>query len=91
MDWSLLGYISVTLSAVVGAVWSLGLLIAKQFTLVKKSLYEVKDQIIDKLEYHEKHDDSRFEAVRKDIWEIRLRNAALDGSYRGKSNLNQDK
>lgn len=91
MDWSLLGYISVTLSALVGAVWSLGLLIAKQFTVIKKSLYDVKDQIIDKLEYHEKHDDSRFEAVRKDIWEIRLRNAALDGSYRGKSNLNQDK
>lgn len=91
MDWSLLGYISVTLSALVGAVWSLGLLIAKQFTVIKKSLYDVKDQIIDKLEYHEKHDDSRFEAVRKDIWEIRLRNAALDGSYRGKSNLTQDK
>lgn len=40
---------------------------------------KLEDNLIRKLDYHEKHDDDRFSQVRNDIWEIRLRNAAHDG------------
>jgi hypothetical protein len=59
-------------------VWWLG----KQFTITKSSFYNKLDSvaklILDKLEYHERHDDARFESIRNDIWEMRLHNAAQD-------------
>lgn len=41
---------------------------------------KLQQSILDKIEYHERHDDKRFADVRDDIWEIRLRNAAIDGN-----------
>lgn len=79
MDWSLINYTVGMVLASVGGVWSLAWWFARQFTRVENIIYETKDAILDKLEYHEKHDDSRFAEVRKDIWEIRIRNARLDG------------
>lgn len=35
--------------------------------------------LVDKLEYHERHDDVRFLGIRNDLWDIRVRNAAKDG------------
>jgi len=35
--------------------------------------------LVDKLEYHERHDDERFAGIRNDLWDIRVRNAAKDG------------
>lgn len=63
--------------------------LAKQFNEVRKLIHAKTEQlerfILDKLEYHERHDDSRFndvskrlEAVRDDLWEIRVSNAAKD-------------
>lgn len=43
-------------------------------------IYETREAILNKLEYHERHDDHRFDNIRKDIWEIRLRNAGIDAS-----------
>lgn len=79
MDWSFLWYIAGTLTAIIGGVWSLAWWFARQFSNIAKAITETKDAILAKLEYHEKHDDQRFAEVRKDIWEIRLRNAAIDG------------
>lgn len=42
------------------------------FTKVDTSIQKV----IDKLEYHERHDDQRFGELRDDMWEMRLRIAA---------------
>lgn len=55
----------------------------KQFTSLRNTFYtELKQMgkdVIEKLEYHERHDDNRFEQVdnkfeqlRNDIWELRL-------------------
>lgn len=41
-------------------------------------LSNLERNIISKLEYHERHDDERFAAVDKAVWEIRIRNAARD-------------
>lgn len=46
---------------------------------IDTQIQKLEDNLIRKLDYHEKHDDDRFSQVRNDIWEIRLRNAAHDG------------
>lgn len=60
-------------------VWWLG----KQFDYTRQQidmkLEKLETSIVDKLEYHERHDDERFNQVSKDVWDIRVRNAARDG------------
>lgn len=76
---------------VFGAIWSLAWWLSGQFTNVRSLIYTTAEKtinnIIAKLEYHEKHDDTRFATmdarlvnVRDDLWDIRVRNAAIDGS-----------
>lgn len=83
-DWlTALGMLSsfvvfiVTMSA--WASWWMG----KQFTSLRQLFYELIEKteasLIKKLEYHERHDDNRFDQLRNDLWEIRLRNAIKDG------------
>lgn len=50
--------------------------LAKTDTLIAKGF----DRLTEKLEYHEKHDDIRFENLSNRIWGIELRNAARDGT-----------
>lgn len=38
----------------------------------------VEKAIVDKLEYHERHDDDRFGQIRNDLAELRIRNASKD-------------
>lgn len=72
------------------AVWSAAIWLSRQFNGVKNFASDIKDsinlrmdlgikQIIDKLEYHETHDDQRFANMGNDIWLIKLRNASKDG------------
>ena len=50
---------------------------------IRKLVYDQSEKIFDKLEYHERHDDERFEAVRKDLWQLRVSNAARSGKENG--------
>lgn len=58
--------------------------INKQFSNLRTFVYDKMDKleeaILTKLEYHERHDDRRFSDISNDIWEIRVRNAAIDGT-----------
>lgn len=67
---------------VVGAVWTLAWWLSKKFDDVRKLVQTRHEQleafIMTKLEYHEKHDDTRFNQLNEQIWEIRLRNASKD-------------
>lgn len=71
-------YLTVILS-VAGSAWSLSWWFSNQFKGMRNIMYDVQKSILDKLEYHERHDDKRFADVRDDIWDIRVRNAARDG------------
>lgn len=66
-----------------GTVWALAWWLSGQFSEIRHLVYEqmsrVEQSILNKLEYHEKHDDSRFIDIRNDLWDIRVRNAARDG------------
>lgn len=68
---------------VFGGLWSLAWWLSGKFTVmednINKKLEMVKTTLLDKLEYHERHDDSRFSGIRNDIWELRIHNAARDG------------
>jgi hypothetical protein len=68
------------LFVILGAVWGHSLWLSKQFASLRELIYHKVDQLennfIQKLEYHERHDDSRFADIHNSIWEIRLRNAA---------------
>lgn len=66
-----------------GTVWALAWWLSGQFSEIRALVYQqmarVESNILNKLEYHEKHDDSRFSDIDHDLWEIRVRNAARDG------------
>jgi len=68
---------------VAGTTWGLSWSLSRRFSEIKGELFQriekLQDNILGKLEYHERHDDRRFGGLRNDLWEIRLRNAAKDG------------
>lgn len=70
------------LITIVGATWSLAWWFSKQFGSLRSLIHSKTEQlekfILEKLEYHEKHDDDRFSQLGNQIVEIRLRNASKD-------------
>lgn len=67
----------------IGAVGSLAWWLSAQFNNQRDMFFAklgvMQALILDKIEYHERHDDRRFSEVREDVLDIRLRNAAIDG------------
>lgn len=83
-DWITVGQIIGTMVVfTASSVWFFATWISRQFSTTKAEVLDkienLEKNIISKLEYHEHHDDSRFSEVRKDIFEIKIRNAARDG------------
>jgi|SRR5882724_3130681 len=66
-----------------GSVWGLAWWLSGQFSSLRHLVYEqitkTEALILSKLEYHERHDDTRFENMRKDMFTIQLRQAAGKG------------
>lgn len=66
-----------------GVVWSAAWLLFNQANRIKSLIYNqiaiLNTTFSEKLEYHERHDDERFEQLRKDLWQIRVQNAAKHG------------
>jgi hypothetical protein len=83
MDWSLLAVASSIIFTLLGGLTSLTWWLSNQFSMIRNLIYskieETKSMVLEKLEYHERHDDQRFAEVRNDIWDIRVRNAMVDG------------
>lgn len=63
-----------------GTVWALAWWLSGQFAEIRSFVYQqmsrVEVNILDKLEYHEKHDDSRFEDLNKELWDVKIRLAS---------------
>ena len=86
MDYSIIITVVSFLAGLATFVGSLVWWLAGQFKTLGDLIFKVKDDILSKLEYHEKHDDQRFlecktdlQMFKNDIWELRLRNATQDG------------
>lgn len=62
-----------------GSVWGLAWWLSSQFSSIRNLVYEQSGKtaqaILDKLEYHERHDDNRFDDIKRDIWEVKIRQA----------------
>jgi len=56
---------------ILGSVWGLGRYLDGRFSKVFEKIESVKDQLLGKLEYHERHDDKRFSEIREDLWEAK--------------------
>lgn len=69
-----------------GTVWGLAWWLSGQFSGMRHLVYELinstEKNIIAKLEYHEKHDDSRFDDIKRDLWEVKLRAASNANSIK---------
>lgn len=72
-------YVISLIVSIAASVWSLAWWLNGHFNSIRKDVAALGKDILDKLEYHERHDDTRFNQVRDDIWDIRVRNAAADG------------
>lgn len=58
---------------------SLAWWLAVQFKEIRKEIQQQGEKLLEKLEYHERHDDKRFSDIVNSLWELRLRNAAMEG------------
>lgn len=87
MDWNLFLGVVIAVASLIAVLISSALWLSRQFTGVRSLVYEkteqLKEFIIEKIEYHEKHDDRRFHELGNDIWAIKLRNASIDGQVVG--------
>jgi hypothetical protein len=68
--------ISVT---IISAVWGHALWLGGQFKNVDEKFAKILTTINEKLEYHERHDDQRFNHISDNIWELRLSQALSTG------------
>lgn len=73
----------VLIGSVLGSFGSLVWWLSNQFkdirTFVQNTSDNLEKNFLDKLEYHERHDDKRFSDIVNSLWELRLRNAAIEG------------
>lgn len=86
IDWNTM----IVAGTVASGTGALAMWINKQFAGIRKQFYDQLKEVYnkidsfqkafeDKLDYHERHDDSRFEAMSNNIWALRVRNAAKEG------------
>ena len=61
----------------ISSTWYLAWWFSGKFTAMNKLVYEQIEKVLNKLEYHEKHDDKRFSDIRDDIWDIRVRKGII--------------
>lgn len=91
-NWITIGsFIGGTLVLGATAAWMASQWFAAQFSstrhLIDIKIEKLESNILAKLEYHEKHDDQRFDSqdqrldhLHNDLWEIRVRNASIDAA-----------
>lgn len=75
MSWEVAIAAVSLLGAFILTLWRLIWWLSGQFTDLRGLIYNSGQKILDKLEYHERHDDQRFAEVNNALWEIRLSNA----------------
>src|SRR5690349_6548366 len=84
LDWispisNLVTFLFTMIGAAGTMMWWLSGQFDSQRSFFLREMKLVQTAIMDKLEYHERHDDRRFAEVKDDIFGIQLRNAAIDG------------
>lgn len=72
------GNLLIIITTLCTAVWWLSTQFTRILNFVSEKIDKLEETILSKLEYHERHDDQRFNAVTNDLWTIKVRNASRD-------------
>ena|SRR5688500_4796158 len=84
LDYSALAAALGIIAGTSASVWGLAWWLSGKFSEFNKNFFThmdvMKKEITTKLEYHEKHDDSRFSEIRNDIWQMRVDDAARNAA-----------
>lgn len=75
LSWEELQRFALFGSALIGAC----IFVFGQINSIKSFVSKSIDKVLDKLEYHERHDDLRFDDIRKDMQLVHVRMAARTG------------
>jgi len=78
IDFAAIGIIITVITAVSSLTWWLSVQFASVKALVFEKIGLTEKIIVEKIEYHERHDDTRFAQIREELSELRIRNAAKD-------------
>lgn len=78
-----------TMFTVIGAVWSLALWITRQFSSIKSLIYEQAGKNLERIESHERHDNTRFAAISDHLWQLRLDAKGYGSNPRKEEELNK--
>lgn len=62
-------------TTVIAGIWGFAWFLSKKFSSIYNKIQETLDTMIEKLEYHEQHDDKRFNQITDGLWALRLENA----------------
>lgn len=91
-DWY---FVLATLGMALGGIWGIFKWVNSQLKLTVNMILDKMDKLqaalVSKVEYHEQHDDKRFESVSNELWAIKIRNASIDAAKRAKEELNKKK
>lgn len=64
------------MAAAVASVASITWFMSTQFSKIRNLIYErimlAERELLEKIEYHERHDDQRFSEIKNDLWTIKL-------------------
>jgi len=71
-DWSPAIEIIGVVLAILTAQWRLSNWLTKQFDSIKALVFSIESKVLDKLEYHERHDDQRFSELHDRLWQLSL-------------------
>lgn len=75
-NWlSLLSILIALETTLVAGIWGFAWFLAKKFTNIYTKIQNALDTMVDKLDYHEQHDDKRFNQITDGLWALRLENA----------------
>ena len=78
IDFAAIGIVITVITAVSSLTWWLSVQFASVKALVFEKIGLTEKIIVEKIEYHERHDDTRFAQIREELSELRIRNAAKD-------------
>lgn len=75
MDYNLVVGLLGIAGSIIAASWFQGIWISRQFSVIKDFINDKVDDVLNKLQYHERHDDKRFDDITNRIWMMKLENA----------------
>lgn len=76
-NWlTLIGIFLAVETTLITAIWGFAWWLSKKFNHIYEKIQTTLDLMINKLEYHERHDDQRFSDINNGLWAIRVEQAS---------------